>query len=168
MAKCKGTFIAITFKNKRKATFIAIAIVGRAITIEKVIKKRSKELMSKFKHRQLRTINLKGALEKSPILMSQYWEHPCIFDFILYLCVPIISSPPVYLRTPAIYFHVCKNREKMQTPFLKVKIAKKGIVETYMARFEHTSIDTFGNIHIARHFSGVGNFFLQTHIFLQL
>ena len=48
-----------------------VAIVRRAITIERAIKKRSKELIPK-KQQRLRAITLQGEIEKSPILQSQY------------------------------------------------------------------------------------------------
>ena len=55
--------IAIAFLDWKRATTIGIAIVGRAITIEREIKER-----------RLRTITLLGAIEKSLILQSQYWK----------------------------------------------------------------------------------------------
>ena len=39
-------------------TTIALAIVGRAITIEREIKRRSKEIIAKIKQRRLRAITL--------------------------------------------------------------------------------------------------------------
>ena len=53
-------------------TTIAIALVGRAINIEREIKRRSKEILTKMKQRRLRVMTLKGAIEKSLILLSQY------------------------------------------------------------------------------------------------
>ena len=45
-----------------RATNIAIAIVGRAITTEKEIKERSTEIISKTKQRRLRAMALLGAI----------------------------------------------------------------------------------------------------------
>ena len=64
---------------------IAIAIVGRAITISEAIQKRSHELVYKklskeiksdnFCYRKVgRAITLQGEIEKNPILLSQYWN----------------------------------------------------------------------------------------------
>ena len=50
-------------------TTIGIAIVGRATTIEREIKERSKEIKPKIKKRKLRVITLRYAIEKSPILL---------------------------------------------------------------------------------------------------
>ena len=55
-------------------TTIAIAIVGSAITLERAIKKRSKELIPSIKQRRLRAITLQGVIEKSQIVLSQYWK----------------------------------------------------------------------------------------------
>ena len=52
-------------------------IVGRAITLEREPSKKSKELFQKKVQRGLRVITLQEAIEKSPILLSQYW----IFDW---------------------------------------------------------------------------------------
>ena len=55
---------------------MVIAIVGRAITLERERhKKRSKELITKRMQKGLRVITLQGAIEKSPILLSQYWKN---------------------------------------------------------------------------------------------
>ena len=69
-------------------TAIAIAIVGRAIIKEKAIKKRVKELIPKMKKKRLRGIHLQRAIEKSAILLSQYWK-------INSLGAPILFSPTV-------------------------------------------------------------------------
>ena len=55
-----------------RATTIPVGIVGRAITIDKEAKKRSKDLNPKIKQRRFGAITLQGAIEKSPILLSQY------------------------------------------------------------------------------------------------
>ena len=58
---------------------ITVAIVGRVITIWEEIQKTSYEpnykTYIKFKQRGLRVITLQGAINKSPILLSQYWEN---------------------------------------------------------------------------------------------
>ena len=56
-------------------TTIAIAIAGRAITLEREPskKKQSKGLIPKRLQRGLRVITLQGAIKKCPILPSQYW-----------------------------------------------------------------------------------------------
>ena len=53
---------------------MAIEIVERAITIERTIKKRSKDLIPKIKQIRSRAINVQGAIEKCLILLSQYWR----------------------------------------------------------------------------------------------
>ena len=57
---------------QKRAKAIHVGIVGRAITIERATKKRSKELVPKMKQRRLGAITLQGAIEKSLILLSQY------------------------------------------------------------------------------------------------
>ena len=49
---------------------MAIVIVGRSIIIER--EERSKEIIPKTKQKRLRAITLQKAIEKSPILLSQY------------------------------------------------------------------------------------------------
>ena len=53
-------------------TTIAIAIVGRAVTLGRAINKRSKELIPKMKQRRTKAIPLQESIEKSPILPFQY------------------------------------------------------------------------------------------------
>ena len=53
---------------------IDLVKVGRAMTLERAIKKRSKELIPKMKQKKI-AITLQGAIEKSTILLSQYWKH---------------------------------------------------------------------------------------------
>ena len=66
-------------KERKRATTIAVAIVGRAITIQETIQKRSHEPIyktyTKIKAKGLRatTIAKLEATERSPILLSQYW-----------------------------------------------------------------------------------------------
>ena len=52
---------------------MAIAMVGRSIIIER--EERSKKIIPKTKQKRLRAITLQKALEKSPILLSQYHEN---------------------------------------------------------------------------------------------
>ena len=59
-----------------------IAIVGRAITLEK----RSKELILKRMQRGLRMITFQGAIEKRPILLSQYWKNEYFRYTAYYAC----------------------------------------------------------------------------------
>ena len=53
-------------------TTISIAIVGRAITLEREPSK-EKKTDTKRMQRGLRVITAHGSIEKSPILISQYW-----------------------------------------------------------------------------------------------
>ena len=54
-------------------TTIAIAIAGRVIIMERVIKKKSNELMlHKKEAKKIENDNLRGAMEKSPILLFKY------------------------------------------------------------------------------------------------
>ena len=55
-------------------TTIAITIVGRAISLERESNKISKELIQKMMQRGLRVITLQGEIEKSSILLMQYWK----------------------------------------------------------------------------------------------
>ena len=65
--------------ERKRATTIAVAIVGRAITVWEAIQKRSHEPIYKTYTRattllsQSWKITKGGAIEKSPILLSQYW-----------------------------------------------------------------------------------------------
>ena len=52
-------------------TTITVAIVRRAITIKRELKKRSRELIPIIKQRIIRAITLQGTITKSPILLSQ-------------------------------------------------------------------------------------------------
>ena len=58
-------------------TTIAVAIVGRVITVWEAIQKRSLEQIyktyAKIEAKGLRAITKGGAIEISPILLSQYW-----------------------------------------------------------------------------------------------
>ena len=66
-------------------------------SIEREIMGRSKEITPKMKQRRLRAITLQGALEKSPILISQYWKNEWldINIIISFFWGPIIFSPTV-------------------------------------------------------------------------
>ena len=55
-------------------TTIAIAIVERAITLERKPTKKKQRTDTKRMQRELRVITLQGTIEKSPILLSQYWK----------------------------------------------------------------------------------------------
>jgi hypothetical protein len=57
-----------------RATTIEIAIVGRAITLERKPIKKKQRTDTKKMQRGLRVITLQGAIEKSPILLPQYWK----------------------------------------------------------------------------------------------
>ena len=48
-----------------RATTIAIAIVGRAITLEREPSKKKQKLIPKMMQRRLRVITLRGATEKN-------------------------------------------------------------------------------------------------------
>ena len=45
-------------------------MIGRVITRERKIKKRSKEIITKIKQSWFRAITLQGAIEKRPILQN--------------------------------------------------------------------------------------------------
>ena len=62
----KENLLLLLLREKR-ATTIAITIVGRAITIRTIIKKRSKRIVPKMKQKRARI--LKGAIDKIPILL---------------------------------------------------------------------------------------------------
>ena len=51
-----------------------MAIVGRAITLERKPIKKKQRTDTKKMQRGLRVITLQGAIEKNPILLSQYWK----------------------------------------------------------------------------------------------
>ena len=71
---CNSSFWILKTIAKGKGRLV-IAIVGRAITIVREIKERSKEILPKIKQRRLREINLQGAIVKGPILLLQYWKN---------------------------------------------------------------------------------------------
>ena len=53
---------------------MAIAIVGRAITLEREPSKKKQRTDTKTDAKKIRVITLQGTIEKSPILISQYWK----------------------------------------------------------------------------------------------
>ena len=69
-------YSSLTPLGCKRATTIAIAIVGRAITIWEAIQKRTHEPIYKTytKIEVGRAITIWGAIEKSSILLSQYWN----------------------------------------------------------------------------------------------
>ena len=71
-----------------KATTIAIAILGRAITLEREPSKKKQRTDTKKDAKRIK-ITLQEAIEKSPILLSQYWknEWTMIFQGQWYLTV---------------------------------------------------------------------------------
>ena len=71
LAKSNGNLFTIAIR----ATTIAIAIVGRAITLERESNQKKKPRTSpKRMQKGSRVITLHGAIEKSVILLSQYWK----------------------------------------------------------------------------------------------
>ena len=72
LAKSNGNLFATVFKWRERATNIIFAIVGRAITLEREPSKIKQRSDTKRMQRRLRVI------EKSSILLSQYWKFKCI------------------------------------------------------------------------------------------
>ena len=54
---------------------VAIAIAGSAITIERVMEERRKEIILKIEQKRFRAITLQEAMEKRPIWLLQYWKN---------------------------------------------------------------------------------------------
>ena len=52
-----------------------LLLPSKCDNFRKRVIKRSKELITKSIQRGLRMITLQGAIEKSPILLSQYWKN---------------------------------------------------------------------------------------------
>ena len=52
-----------------------IAIVGRAITLEREPSKKKQRTVTKRDTKRIKVITLQGAIKKSPILLSQYWKN---------------------------------------------------------------------------------------------
>ena len=91
--------ISLSPLKRERATTIAIAIVGRAIPLERKPIKKKQRTDTKKMQRGLRVITLQGAIEKSPILLSQYWKMNDRMVTYLFriLVVAIIFSPTVQL-----------------------------------------------------------------------
>ena len=73
------------------------AIAFKSENFRESHQKRSKELIHKRMQRGLRVITLQGAIEKSPILLSQYWKFELLGGTIInsYFSGAIIFSPTV-------------------------------------------------------------------------
>ena len=67
LAKSNGNLFAIAFKSEKERQL--------SLLLEREPSKRSKELIPKRLQRGLSVIILQGAIEKSPILLSQYWKN---------------------------------------------------------------------------------------------
>ena len=77
---CIALCIVIALPNlkaiaKSNGKLKAIALVGRAITIKIDLKEWSKEIIPKIKKISFRALTLQEAIEKYPILLSQYWKN---------------------------------------------------------------------------------------------
>ena len=79
--RCSWLLFCIAFHIVNALPTIASAIVvvimidGRAITLEREPSKNKQRTDTKRMQRGLRVIPLQGAIEKSPILLSQYWKN---------------------------------------------------------------------------------------------
>ena len=69
IAKSNGNIFAIASKSKKEKK-IFYCNMGRAITFDRAIMKRNKQIIPKMEQRRLRAIYLQGAAEISPILLS--------------------------------------------------------------------------------------------------
>ena len=56
----------------RKGDKYCYRVSWKSNNYQKEIKEKSKEIIPKINQRQLRAITLQGAIEKSPLLLSQY------------------------------------------------------------------------------------------------
>ena len=66
-------YVYVTMKSTENLKLSPLRVIDvRAITIERSVKKRRKELIPKMKQRRIRAITLKEAIEKGPILLSQF------------------------------------------------------------------------------------------------
>ena len=54
---------------------MAIAIVGRAITLEREPSKKKQRTETKKNAKRIRVLTLQGEIEKSQIMLSQYWKN---------------------------------------------------------------------------------------------
>ena len=109
---CKKLFFFVSVLNIGKwLSFCIVALkVGRVITLEREIKKRSKELILKIKHRRLRTYFIECNRWKSNIAINeQLWRTNNIFVYynfkflkncwslLAWLGVNIVQTHKVYL-----------------------------------------------------------------------
>ena len=78
----------------KKCEIICVRAVDRAIPIERGIKKRSKEMIAKKSKS-----TVQWAIEKSLILLSQWWEKKINLrhNYFTFLRAPIIFSPTVHI-----------------------------------------------------------------------
>ena len=75
--KAKNFLLLFAINKEERATTIARAIVGRAITKQREIKKRSKELILEVKLRKLRAITLQEKNKHQNC--SAFWVHQQYF-----------------------------------------------------------------------------------------
>ena len=97
LVKSNSNLFAIVFKSgKERQLSLSRQLEERKLQRESH-QKRSKELIPKSMQKVLRVITLQGAIEKSPMLLSQYWKNECLDGNIIisYLVVAIIFSPTV-------------------------------------------------------------------------
>ena len=55
-------------------TNITIAIVGRAITLERELSTKKQRTDTEKDAKRIKIITLQGAIKKNPIITSQYWK----------------------------------------------------------------------------------------------
>ena len=60
--------------SREKAATIAIAIVGRAITLGRKPSNKKQRTSTIKDAKRIKSDNFTGAIEKCPILLSQYWK----------------------------------------------------------------------------------------------
>ena len=91
---CIGSTVDITIKSEKQRQ--------QTITIrgERAINKRSKEVITKIRQSRLKAIILQWAIEKSLMMLSQYWINENLDSYKLFciLGAPIFCSPPVFLQ----------------------------------------------------------------------
>ena len=85
--------------------------------IKIINKKKSKVLMPKIKQRKLRALTLKGAIEKSPIFLLQYWREKML---IAPKIVKILGAPIIFSLTV-----ILKHNIYVQQFWIKSRILKK-------------------------------------------
>ena len=71
LAKSNGNLFAIAFKSDN----YRYRDSWKSDNFRESYEKRSKELIPKRMQKGLRVITLQGAIEKNPILLSQYWKN---------------------------------------------------------------------------------------------